>query len=454
MIACNSELLDRLPPQNLDAERGVIGSIIVDPRCLDEVATIVGADDFYSDAHRTLFGHLVDMRDAGAAIDIALLVERLRSAGDVEAIGGAAYLAEVMQSVPVAAHAVHYARIVSGQALRRRVIHAATDMLREAYDAQRPVEAVVHDCEKMLQKIHTGDYRGEPVAFDAALVEACKMVDEIAQRTRQAGLMTGVQQFDKDAGGVFPGELTILAARPSVGKTALALQIIQHVAGRGKTVYFASLEMGTTELALRVLCGEAGVPMSKVRSGTLDANDVAQVASAGTNLYGLPIVMHDRAGLTVQDIQRACRQIAAKRELSLIVVDYLQRVTPADRKVQRNLQVGQISGDLKELARELRVPVLCLCQLSRAAEEVIKAGPQKGQMREPRLSDLKESGDIEQDADMVLFLQRLPRTIPTNFYLAKNRQGDQAKFKMDFHGPETRFVPEGTVPVIGGQEAF
>ena len=440
-----AEILDRIPPQSLDAEKGVLGSLLLDSRLCDQVAPILKADDFYADAHRKIYKHILALYDGNRAVDVALLMERLKQAGETGAIGGPAYLVEVLQSVPVAAHAVHYAGIVREKAQRRRVIHAATAMLRDAYDESAPIEDVISDCEAQLQKIPTGEFSGEPVEFSAALADACVAVDEILLRKRAAGVMIGLEAFDQSAGGLFPGELTMLAARTSVGKTSLALQIAQNVASRPRTVYVASLEMRTTELALRVLCGLSGVSLARVRAADIGPADIVDMTMASQSLASLPIWLHDRPGMSAADIRRACRRLAAKTDLGLIVVDYLQRVTPADRSVPRNLQVGQIAWDLKALALELRVPVLCLTQLSRAAEEREK---KTGAVRDPRLSDLKESGNQEEDADMVLLLHRQPRARDAKLILAKNRQGEQGQFHLAFDAARMRF--ECAMPVRPG----
>lgn len=429
-------VIERMAPQSLDAEMGVLGSMMLDPRACDQIGTIIKADDFYVDAHRILFRAITGLYDANRAVDIALLLERLRQSGDAEKAGGAAYLAKVFQSVPNAAHAVYYAQIVREKAQRRRVIDAAADMLREAYDDSAPIEDVISDCESALQKIPTGEFSGEPVEFSKALDDACLAVDEILTRKRTAGMMLGLESFDQLAGGVFPGELVLLAARPSAGKTSLALQFAQHVAGKGKVVYVASLEMRTTDLAMRLLCGESRVSLSRVRSADIGPADAGDLTAASRNLATLPVWLHDRPGLSAQDIRRACRRLVSKVDLSLIVVDYLQRVSPSDRKVPRYLQVGQITWDLKALALELRIPVLCLTQLSRAAEERDK---KTGIIREPRLSDLKETGDQEQDADMVLLLHRQPRARDAKLILAKNRQGEQGTFNLVFDAARMRF---------------
>jgi len=432
----DSEILDRLPPQSLDAERGVLGSLILDAQRCDEIASLLGPEDFYLEACKKLYSHILAVYDAQRCVDTTLLVARLRQAGDLEAVGGVAFLAEVMHFVPVAAHAAYYAEIVREKTQRRRVIHAAVEMLRDAYDETAPIDDVISDCEAALQKVPSGNYLGEPVKFSEALYAANMAVDEIFIRKRAAGTMIGLESFDHAAGGLFPGELVLLAARPSAGKTSLALQVAQFVAANDHPVYFASLEMRTADLALRVLCGESGVSLARVRSAEIGPADTVDMTAASQGLGSLPIWLHDRPGLSVQDIRRASRRLASRVKLSLIVVDYLQRVTPSDRKAQRYLQVGQITWDLKALALELGIPVLCLTQLSRAAEEHDK---KTGVIREPRLSDLKETGDQEQDADMVLLLHRQPRAREAKLILAKNRQGEQGSFHLVFDPGRMRF---------------
>lgn len=433
------ELFDRLRPQNIEAEKGVLGSILLDPKLCDDVLAVLVADDFYADANRKIFGHIVQMHGNGNRIDHTLLIERLKGAGDFQAIGGPVYLAEVMQSVAVAAHAVYYAKIVAEKARRRAIIQASTEMLRAAWDETDSVESIVGRCEAALQGVGTGEYEGEPVEFNEALLTATLAIDAIAARKTSAGVMTGLENFDRAVGGLFRGELVIMAARPSIGKTALALQIAEQV-GTGRLVYFASLEMSSTQLALRVLCGRAGVAMARVRAAALGPDDFALMAAAGVDLSGLRIVLHDRPGLTVQDVRRACRRLATNDDLRLIVVDYLQRITPSNRRVDRHLQVGQITWDLKALALELDVPVLCLCQLGRSADECEK---KTGLVIEPRLGMLKESGDIEQDADMVVLLHRQTRASDALAILAKNRQGEQARFKLEWDGERMRFYAGG-----------
>jgi replicative DNA helicase len=282
MKKLNPELLDRLPPQDLNAERWVIGSALLQPSSLDDLAEVVCRDDFHADAHRKLFGLLVSMHDRSEPIDIGLIVNRLRESGELEAVGGVSYIAEVMQGIPHAAHACHYAAIVAKKARYRRLIHAAAATLRDAYDAAAEPEEILNSLERDLVEIETAEHDGEPVPMSEAVAEAITKIDAVMARQRTAGLMTGLTLFDEQIGGLFRGELFILAARPSVGKTSLACQIATHFAARKRPVLFVSAGMSAAELATRILCSMAAC-RAEDSHRRLQRKDQAQLASpAGT----------------------------------------------------------------------------------------------------------------------------------------------------------------------------
>lgn len=427
----NSEILDMAPPQDLDAERGVLGSLLLDPRILDDVALVLRAQDFHADAHRRLYGHLIAMHDAGQAIDVTLLVGRLKSAGELEAVGGMAYVAEVIQSVAVAAHAVHYANKVKAKSILRAVLHAGTSIVRTAYDPGATPEEILSQAETILSTVETGDHQGEPVPLDDAMQDALEQVERIAERKEQAGRLTGIYDFDQLIGGLFPGELIVLAARPGIGKTSLAVQIGQHVAQHHGLVYFVSLEMRAQELATRILCGQADVESHLVRTGRIGSHERNRLVESAARLHGSRLLIHDRPGMTVADIRRSARRLV-KDGLALIAIDYLQLLTPTDRRAPREQQVALMTRELKGLARELNVPVLCLCQLNRQADG-----------ERPRLSHLRESGAIEQDADMVCFLYQKPKDDPGDhnavLEIAKNRNGQTLVLGMHWRPTQTRF---------------
>lgn len=449
-----SELLDRLPPQNLEAEKGLLGSVLLNARVLDDLPRMK-PDEFYAQPHRILFRHMQAMHAAGVPVDGLTLVERLKRAGDLQAMGGVAYLAEVAQSVPVAAHAGYYAGIVRRTARLRAIIAAATEMLRTAYAQGADPDEVLAACEAAMGAIETADHEQEPVsAMDAARVMVSHL-EAIETRRKSAGCLTGITDFDEQIGGLFPGELAVLAARPSVGKTALALQVAYHVASAGRTCYIASLEMSRVELAVRLTCGRAGVNSRLIRSGKVGPAELELLIAAANEVARAKLWIHDAPGLSVYDVRRAARKIA-RHGLDLIVIDYLQLLAPADAKAHREQQVARMSRDLKCLARELVVPVLCLCQLNRACEE--EGG-------EPQLRHLRESGAIEQDADMVLFLGRRVSWIErrrgedrrqwesrlaeerdaadfhtqAKLWLRKNRNGELGTFRLRWSPATTRF---------------
>lgn len=441
-----SEILDSLPPSDVAAERYVIGSTILMPSVLDDLH--LAANDFYADANRRLWAALCSMRDRGEQIDLALLVDRLRRDGNLEVIGGAAYIGQVLSGIPHAAHAAHYAGIVARMAKLRAITHAAQELLKAAYEAGAEPEDVLAVAEVALSRIQTGQYQSEPVAMADAVNEAMDRIDEIMHRTRHAGVMVGLYSFDDQVGGVFPGELTILAARPGQGKSSLAMQFAYHAATNGKQVYFATLEMSRAELAIRNLCALSGVSNQRIRTGAIGQADVFDLARVAPDCAAANMHLHDWPAIRVYDIRRAVRKLKP----DLVVVDYLQIVTPHDRRVPRHEQVGQIATALKSLAREQKVPVVALAQLNRQVE-------QSGKETTPKLSHLKEAGKIEEDADMVLLLHRPDggihgkgkyegQTWDATLDVAKNRNGANPKLRLNWDGARTTFTDFAT-PING-----
>lgn len=441
----NSEILDRIPPHDLDAERWVIGSALLQPACLDELTEIVRPHDFHSTAHEILFRRLVAMRDASEPIDIGLLVASLRESSQLKVVGDVAYIAELMQGIPHAGHAKHYAAIVALKARYRRLIHAATATLKDAYDATDSPNEILNNLERDLAEVEVATHTGEPVLLSDAVADAIARIDAVTNRTQRAGLMTGLPKFDTSIGGLFRGELFVLAARPGVGKTSLACQVSAYVGERKHRTLFVSLEMSATELATRMMCSRSGVSSRKLRVGTLTKVDAAALAEHAGPLAASPVFVYDRAGASVADIRRYARRMH-RHGLDLIVVDYLQRITPRDRRANRYEQVGDIAGGLKELARELDVPLLCLCQLSREAD---KGGT-------PVLSWLRESGDIEFHCDVVAFLfvkasenarnpeQEALRDKDATLAILKNRNGETGDIRLKWIPYRTMFECDET----------
>lgn len=395
------DLFDRQPPCNLEAERNVLGSILLLPEACDEVSLILRADDFYDDAHRSLYEHIVAMHDAGQRVDLTLLVDRLKAAGDFEPIGGAGFIAEVAQSVPTAANAAYYARIVRDKALLRSLIQTSTEIVRDAYEQSTPGRELMNTAEERIFSIR--DQRGnsgEVAGIHDVLMEAFERIDARMEKGGAAGIPTGFIELDNKTGGMHPAEFIIIAARPSMGKTALATNIAEHVAvEEQRPVLFVSLEMSRYELAQRMMCSRGKIRGEKLRSGFLSGEDHKKLIEVSATLGNSSMFIDDSPTRTVTEIAATARRLKRSQgDLGLIVVDYLQLIQPDNANDPRQEQVAKMARRLKVVARELEAPVLCLAQLNRQAEMT--------RDNRPKLSHLRESGAIEQDADVVLLVHR------------------------------------------------
>jgi len=440
----SSEILDRLPPQNLDAEKGVLGSLFLDPDMCDEVALVLRPDDFYADANQKLFAHLLAMHEEGTRIDTTLLVERLRSSGDIEAIGGVAYLGEVAQSVPFAHNAVHYANIVHDKATLRSLIHASTEILRDAYDSSADPAALVDQSEQKIFAVH--DQRSaDPVTnIHDLMLEAFERIDARMEGTAGVGVPSGFTDLDNLTGGLHDSELVILAARPGMGKTAMAINMAEYVTIKSNVpTLFVSLEMARLELAQRMLCSQGKIDASKFRRMILSGADRKDLVEASAKLSKAPFYVDDTPSRTVTQIAACARRLKRRQNLGMIVIDYLQLLQPDDPRDPRQEQVAKMARRLKILARELKIPVLCLSQLNRQVEA--------GRDNRPKLSHLRESGAIEQDADVVMFIHReeehhsreeaqdLGIVGQADLIVAKQRNGPTGDVKLAWFNKYTRF---------------
>lgn len=441
----SSEILDRQPPCDLDAERAVLGSILLDPRCVDDVALALRPDDFYSDRHQKLYRHLIDMNDDGVQVDSTLLVDRLRKAGDFEAVGGAVAIAQLVSDVPHAAHAAYYANIVSEKSTQRALIYASSEILRDAYEAQIESRSLLGAAEEKIFSILERRGTGEITEFRESLVEVMLRIDE-AMKTGKAirGLETHFHDLDDLTGGFQPAELIILAARPSMGKTALACNIAEHVAVDSNVgTLFVSLEMDKLEVTNRLLYSRAGVNGHKLRDNSISEAERAELVRTSTTMHSAPLFIDDTPSRSMMEIAAIARRLKRKNNLGLIIIDYLQLIEPDNSRDPRQEQVAKIARRLKILARELHVPVLCLAQLNRQAEAT--------KDNRPRLSHLRESGAIEQDADSVLFIHReevyhSPEEVEARelagkavVIVAKNRNGPVGDVNLAWRSSVTRF---------------
>jgi replicative DNA helicase len=439
----SSEILDRLPPHNLDAEKGVLGSILLDPNLADDVALVLRPEDFYAEANEKLYRHLLAMHDDGKRIDATLLQERLRSTGDLELIGGMAYLAEVAHSVPYASNAVYYAEIVRAKATLRALIHASTEILRDAYEPTLDPRELVSRAEEQIFAVHDQRSTDQITTVHNLMIEVLDRVDHHLEHGAGVGVPTGFKDIDNLTSGLHDSEFIVLAARPSVGKTALATNIAEYVALEANVgTLFVSLEMSRLELAHRLLCSQGRIDANKFRSGCLSGDDRTKLVETSAKLSKAPMFIDDTPSRTITEIAACARRLKRKQNLGLIVIDYLQLIQPDDPRDPRQEQVSKMARRLKGLARELEIPVLCLAQLNRQADAV-KEG------HRPRLSQLRESGAIEQDADVVMFIWREWETREearekglegvVNVSVAKQRNGPIGDIKLAWFDKYTRF---------------
>jgi len=394
------DLFERLPPQNPEAELCVLGSMLLDNDAIGLVIQQLKPDHFYKSAHRTIYETILELYESGA-VDLVILRDALARKGQLEAVGGAAYLAEIAQAVPSAAHAEQYASIVREKYTRRRLISISTDIIREAYDSAADSPTLVDNVERRIFDVAESSLTGQSVSMKETLKDVLKNIDrfqELNERgNRLTGLPTGFYDLDDLTCGLQPGELIVLAARPSMGKTTLALNIAQHVAIEEKAgVAVFSLEMGRNQIAMNMLCSHAQVDAHKLRRGRLDEDAYPRLATSSGILGKAPIYIDDTSVATVLQLRAKARRLKRRHDIGLIIVDYIQLMhSPVTESRQQ--QISEISRGLKALAREMKIPVIAISQLNRAVDR---------EGRRPRMSDLRESGAIEQDADVVALLHR------------------------------------------------
>jgi replicative DNA helicase len=437
-------ILDRTPPCDISAEVAVLGSILLMPDVCDDLALVLRADDFYDDANRKLYQHMMGMIDIGQKIDVTLLVNRLKSMGDYEATGGSAYLAKLANSVPNAAHALYYADIVRSKSTFRRLIEASTSILRDAYDETCDAKELVSQAEQRVFRIQDERSSQSADSIGDLLTAAMERIDARMKGTFSVGgVDTHFATYDEMCGGLHNGELVILAARPSMGKTAFAMNVAENVALLGNApVLFVSLEMSGIELADRLLCSVARVNGHRLRNGSISQDDRKRLVEKAVEISNAPLYVDDSPSRTVSEISAVARRIKQReKRLGLIVIDYLQLIEPDNSKDPRQEQVAKIARRLKGMARETEVPVLCLSQLNRQAED--------SKDHRPRLSHLRESGAIEQDADVVMFVHReeyYHRGEEASQYagqaeiiIAKQRNGPVGEIELTWEKEYTRF---------------
>lgn len=441
-------------PHSLDAERAALGTVLLDPRAMLTLQDAVKPDDFYSPAHRAIFLRMMALAEENQTIDLTVLAEALRRNNELEAVGGPAYLASLEEFVFTTENLPAHAKSIVDMARLRRLIAAADEIRRDAFQSPRPVSEILDQSEKLIFDL---TQESESREFVHVAEVAHEMMDEIETRfhNRQevTGLRTGYTMLDEMLTGFHPSELIILAARPSVGKTALALNIAQHVIlHESVPTGFFSLEMSNVQVVQRILAGMARVPMQRIRRGMFSRADLEKLDQEARRISNAPLYVDDTPGLSILELRAKARRLKQRvRDLGLIVVDYLQLMRGSGRAESRQQEVSEIARSLKALARELELPVLALSQLSRGIEQ------RKGKDKTPKLSDLRESGALEQDADVVLFIHReqMARVLesdeqqgqtsvsnnvePADIIIGKQRNGPRGTVRLLFFGEYTRF---------------
>jgi replicative DNA helicase len=439
-MATIDDNLRKVPPQNLEAESSVLGGVLLENDAINVVLEALRAEDFYRESHRKIFRAMIELSDRSEPVDIITLSECLKNRGDLEAVGGSAYLASLNDFVPTAANIAYYARIVREKSILRYLINAATDIATKGFEGQGNVEELLDSAEKAIFDITEQRIKGSFVKVGDMMKDSIKMVERLFERkTMITGVPTGFKDLDTKTAGFQPADLIIVAARPGMGKTAFSLNIASHAAFSGYGVAIFSLEMAKEQLALRLLCSEARVDNSKVRTGYLSDRDFPKLATAAGKLHDALIYIDDTPAISVLELRAKARRMARDRDkkLSLIIVDYLQLMRGSGSAQNREQEISEISRSLKALAKELNVPVLAVSQLNRRVEE--------RNDKTPQLSDLRESGAIEQDADVIAFIYREAAYNPKSddntatITIAKQRNGPIGDLNLTFLKEFTRF---------------
>jgi len=433
----------KVPPQSLDAEKSLLGAVLIDDEVMADVTEHVNTGDFYDKTHGIIFGAMLRLYEKHKPVDLLTLTDELKRKKELETIGGSAYLTELTTYVPTAAHAASYAEIVAQKAVRRRLIKASGDISELGFDEETTTQELLEKAEAELFSVSDQSLKQDVIALESILAESFDRLEELHKNKGQLrGIRTGYRDLDNMTAGLQRSDLFILAARPAMGKTTFVTNLAYNVATIAKEpVLFFSLEMSKEQLVDRMLADASGVDSWNIRTGNLSDDDFSKLSEAMGEMAEAPIYIDDTPGLTVLEMRTKARRVNHDRPLGLIIVDYLQLMQSAGRTDGNRVQeVSEISRGLKLIARELNVPLIALSQLSRSVES---RSPQI-----PQLSDLRESGSIEQDADIVTFIYRPGYYEPdnpefeniTDLIVAKHRNGPTGKVQLYFHPERLRFM--------------
>lgn len=441
---------ERVPPQNIEAEQAVLGAMLIDKEAIAKATEVLSADDFYREAHRVIFSAMLELYNKNEAVDMVTVTEILKRDNKLEDIGGIAYITSLANVVLTAANVKYHADIVAEKSVLRQLVRVSTEIAAMGYEANEDVGTLLDTAESRILEISNRKKKTDFTAINDVLMDSVQSIESLLQnKGGLTGLPAGFADLDKLTSGLHPSDFIILAARPSMGKTALALNIVQNVAlrahkvigGEPRSVAFFSLEMSKEQLVNRMLCAEAGIDSQRLRVGEMHDEDWMHLWDACDTMSRAKIYIDDTAGITAMDMRSRARRLKAEHGLDLIVVDYLQLMQGSGKRNNsgdRQQEVSEISRSLKALARELDVPVLALSQLSRSVES--------RQVKRPMLSDLRESGSLEQDADIVAFLYREDYYNPdtenkhTELIIAKHRNGPVDTVNLFFQKQFTKFV--------------
>lgn len=434
--------LTHLPPQSIEAEESLISAILIDNEALFDVVEILAPGDFYRPAHQKIFTAVTDLFDRREPIDLVTLTNYLRNKGSLEDIGGAVYLTHLVNSVPMAINSRHYAKIIHDKAVLRRLIQRSNEISRRCFESQGEVDEVINFAESSIFEISEDKIKPSFHPIGKLLFQN---IDELDERRKNKSLITGVAtgftQLDEMTAGLQKSDLIILAARPSMGKTAFALNIARNAAVESQVpVAVFSLEMSKEQLSMRMLCAESRVDSSRLRSGFFSNEDMRKLTDAADTFYQAPVYIDDSPNLGSMDVRAKSRRLKMEKGLGLIIIDYIQLMQSRTISDRRDLEISEISRSLKGLAKELDVPVVALSQLNRKLEERSE--------KRPQLSDLRESGALEQDADVVAFIYRdevynkeenNPNINTAEIIVAKQRNGPIGTARLAFLKSYTRF---------------
>jgi replicative DNA helicase len=437
-----SSLVDKLPPQNLEAERACLGSMLLDREAIEIGIDILKEDDFYSTQHRIIYNTILELYNRAVPVDIITLNEQLKSVDELDKAGGVVYISSLLDEVPTSANIEYYAKIVEQKSLLRKLISAASEVISTSYGSEKDAYEIVDEAEKLIFEVAERKESRGYFPMNEVIKDSIDAIEKLYHRSDlYTGIPSGFKEFDDLTSGFQRSELIIIAARPSVGKTAFALNVGQNIGIRQKrNIAIFSLEMSKEALVQRMLCSEARIDSQRLRQGFLRTEDWAPLTTAAGKLADANIFIDETPGISDMQLRAKARRIQSRHGLDIVIVDYLQLMDATRRRNEgRTQEISEISRSLKALARELDLPVIAISQLSRAVES-------RGRDKRPILSDLRESGAIEQDADVVAFLYRdelyNPNTEDRNIaeiIIQKQRNGPTGSIKLYFNKEYTRF---------------